>query len=155
MTTAIRIDSLAYHRTIAGLSQRALARQVGVSYQVIRRIEGGEDVGNLPIRILALIAAAVHIDLAKLLGEIGHEPRTEISTKRLSRDQIFLLRRITRGEPVSQQMGHAERTVTLPSLVKTGLVTVESGRPTLTRESANSLRLVSFSDVTAQFDSTQ
>lgn len=139
MTSVIRIDSLAYHRTIAGLSQRALARQVGVSYQVIRRIEGGADVGNLPVRTLALIATAVHIDAKALLSEIRHEPESETLSKRLSRDQIFLLRRINRGEPVSQQMGHAERTVTLPLLIKAGLVTVESGKPKLTQNSHVSL----------------
>lgn len=141
MTGAIRIESLAHHRMSAGLSQRALAKQVGVSYQVIRRIELGRDAGNLPVRTLALISAAVHVELSELMHGLGHEPRPAVSAPRLSRDQIFLLRRISRGEPVSQQMGHAERTVTLPSLIKYGLVTLVSGKPQLTGTCSKALCL--------------
>lgn len=139
MTVAIRIPPLAHHRMSAGLSQRALAKQVGVSYQVIRRIEQGQDTGNIHLRTLVLIATAVHVDLPALLTNLSHEAEPSVRTQRLSRDQVFLLRRIARDEPVSQQMSTVERTITLPSLIKSGLVAIVGGRPALTCATIHSL----------------
>ena len=50
------LPALEQIRTLAGRSQRGLAKTIGVSYQTIRRIELGDDADDLPLRVLAAIA---------------------------------------------------------------------------------------------------
>jgi len=140
MTDTVRLTTLPHHRMTTGISQRTLAKRVGVSYQTIRRLEHGEDAGELPVRIIARIAATLKVDLPTLLADETDAIEVAPSTSRLRRDQVFLLRRIARDEPVSQLMSQAERTTTLPSLIKSGLVTMTSGKPALSSATLHSLQ---------------
>ncbi|RYP86868.1 XRE family transcriptional regulator [Nocardioides guangzhouensis] len=65
MIDATKLRSL---RTDRGYSIRRLADAVGVSYQTIRRLENGDDPGDLPLRVLARIATALGVPPATLLN---------------------------------------------------------------------------------------
>jgi len=54
-------------RRLAGLSQRALARLLGVAPMTMRRIEEGGGHGDLTLRFVARLAEVLGVDLAALL----------------------------------------------------------------------------------------
>lgn len=116
-------------RVRRGLSQRKLAYLAGVNYQVIRRIEAGGDDGNLTLRHLARICEALELDPAQLLTALPTPTMSEIGVDELSIAQARLLRRIQRGDDVRRSLSATERELTLPSLVRRGLVASTHGGP--------------------------
>lgn len=122
--------SLAHHRARAGLSQRKLALLTGLNYQVIRRLEGGGDDGNLTLRDLGRIGETLGIDPRALLSAPAPpDTAPQSSARDLSVAEARLLRRIHRGEDIRRVMTTTERELVLPALLKAGLVEVSPDGP--------------------------
>jgi hypothetical protein len=100
-----------------------------VNYQVIRRIEAGGDDGNLTLRHLSRICEALELDPGQLLTALPSPTMSEVSVDELSITQARLLRRIQRGDDVRRSLSANERELTLPSLVRRGLVSSAHGGP--------------------------
>lgn len=60
-------DALRRIRTDRGLSQRRLAEAIGVDPLTVKRIEGGADAGDLPLRVLEQLAGCLAIGVQDLL----------------------------------------------------------------------------------------
>jgi transcriptional regulator with XRE-family HTH domain len=121
---------LARLRASAGKSQRSLAKACGVSYNVIRRLEAGGTANNVTIGQLDRIATELSCSLADLL-EPSNEIQATESRRELSIAEARLLRRIHRGDNVSNTLSHPERQFHLPALIRTGLISMVNGRPEL------------------------
>lgn len=190
-----------------GLSQRRLAADAGTDALTILRLEDGADGGELPLRVVVRMAAALGVPLADLLprgdensvagvtDQIGaalleHRSlsRTELSAtgnlpaedldsalstlagrlhgtgmalahradtvalvpavttapaepvgRPLDLHQARLLRRIHRGEDVRRKLSRTQRELTLPSLLRAGLVQHDAAGLAVAEDVANSL----------------
>ncbi|MCD4532509.1 helix-turn-helix transcriptional regulator [Nocardioides sp. cx-169] len=179
---ALRVDR--------GYSIRSLAKSAGVDHQTIRRLENGADPGDLPLRVLDRIAAALGVipatllatereveqhDLQRRIGglllsaqgitttavatslatpietveeaipalvdalaeaglTVGRHGDTlrinplelhstaHADTRPMTLNEARLLRRIHRGEDIRRSLSKADRELTLPRLIRTGLV---------------------------------
>jgi transcriptional regulator with XRE-family HTH domain len=60
-------DALRRIRTDRGLSQRRLAEAIGVDPLTVKRIEGGADPGDLPLRVLEQLAGCLAVPVQDLL----------------------------------------------------------------------------------------
>jgi transcriptional regulator with XRE-family HTH domain len=123
----INANTLRHHRTMAGLSQRGLARAAGLGPLGIKRIEDGADAGRLPLAVVSRIADAVGVTIDQLLDQVpatagGTSATTLPNPEPLSYNQATLLRRIQRGEDITRRLTRADRELTLPSMLKAGLV---------------------------------
>jgi transcriptional regulator with XRE-family HTH domain len=123
---------LARLRASAGKSQRSLAKACGVSYNVIRRLEAGGTANNVTIGQLDRIATELSCSLADLL-EPSNEVQATESRRELSIAEARLLRRIHRGDNVSNTLSHPERQFHLPALIRMGLISMVNGRPETSR----------------------
>lgn len=126
--SAPTLAHLARLRASAGESQRSLAKACGVSFNVIRRLEAGGTASHLTIGQLDRIATELSCGLADLLEPSSDsqavEPRRELSIA-----EARLLRRIHRGDNVSNTLSHLERQFHLPALIRMGLISMVNGRP--------------------------
>lgn len=131
-------------RTELGLSQRQLAKHVGVNRETIRRLERGADPSRLTLAVLGRLAGALRVTPSELLTE-GAERTThlqdpmELNPAPLDHNAARLLRRIHRGEDVRRTMSRSERELILPQLVRQGLITLRAGAPQLAPLAASSL----------------
>lgn len=133
----INADIVLARRTQRGLSQRQLAKHAGVSYMTISRMEDGADSSNLPLSVLGRLAAALDADPAELLtpngrtgpGSSTSSPMSSMAAHdhiRLDHNAARLLRKIHRGNDIRRTMSRADRDLTLPALVNSGLVTIDN-----------------------------
>ena len=115
-------------RTERGLSQRGLARLVGVNAMTIHRIEHGSDTSALSLAVLGRLADALDVDPADLLlgrpatGANTVPPPANLDPVPLDHNAARLLRRIHRGDDIRRTMTRAEREITLPELINRCLV---------------------------------
>jgi transcriptional regulator with XRE-family HTH domain len=118
----INANHLRRARLLAGVSQRAVARHAGVSYQTIRRLENGDSADALPLGVLRKIASGVGIPLCALLcDENTMADPTDLATSdetTLDIAQATLLRRIHRGQRITKTLTSTERKFVLPSLIR-------------------------------------
>lgn len=133
-------------RADRGLSQGRLAKLAGVNPQTIKRLEDGADGSELPLAVLGRLANALQVEPAALLRPSdGSRTRREISEPQtldpsgLDYNAAKLLRRIHRGEDIRRTMTRTERQLTLPSLIKRGLVTMTNKGAVLTSLASESL----------------
>lgn len=137
----INAERLVGMRVRRGLSQRRLAFDVGVNYQVIRRLESGGDAGNLTLRHLARLCQALEVTPLELLAEEHPFDAPATAPDELTIAQARLLRRIQRGDDVRRDMSSVDRELILPSLIHRSLVATPPGRrPTLTSNASLDLR---------------
>lgn len=123
----INANTLRHHRTMAGLSQRGLAKAAGLGPLGIKRIEDGADAGRLPLAVVSRIADAVGVTIDQLLDQsptpAGAASGIAIPDPApLTYHQAKLLRRLQRGEDFTRRLTRADRELTLPSMLKAGLV---------------------------------
>lgn len=123
----INPSTLRHRRTLAGLSQRGLARVAGLGPLGIKRIEDGADAGRLPLAVVGRIADAVGVTINQLLAEPPN-PTSSASDVGLAEPQPLtyhqakLLRRLQRGEDIIRRLTGTDRELTIPSMLKAGLV---------------------------------
>lgn len=194
-------------RLQGGLSQRRLAAAAGTDALTILRLEDGADGGELPLRVVVRMAAALGVPPADLLpggdencvAEVTHQigaallehrslSRTDLSAignlpvedldsalitlagrlhgtgmvlahradtvallpavtsapaelvgRPLNLHQARLLRRIHRGEDVRRKLSRTQRELTLPSLLRAGLVHPDTAGLAVAEDVASSL----------------
>lgn len=122
--TTVTIPNLALLRVLAGTSQRSLARQSGVGYQTIRRIEAGDNAGQLQLLTLQKIATALTVSLAELLAGSIFQPQPIECASPLNLSDYRLLKKIEQGQTTTATLTNEQRRISLPRLVSCGLVTV-------------------------------
>ena len=124
-------------RTERGLSQRQLAKHAGVSYMTISRMENGADTSHLPLSVLGRLAEALVLEPADLLvsrraafdSSIVGPTKSDVGSLNeapLDHNSARLLRKIHRGDDIRRTMSRADRELTLPALINSGLVTVDT-----------------------------
>ena len=124
----INPSTLRTARTTAGLSQRRLAREVGLNYQVIRRLEAGGDDSNLTLRDLKNISRCLQTTAAGLLTTAAPTPPPHLTgDTELTADQAHLLRQIQKGNDVRRTLTTISREIHLPHLLRTGVLAVSDG----------------------------
>jgi len=139
----INAVALSQTRTERGLSQRKLAKLVGLNFQVIRRLEMGGDDGNLTLRDFDQLCRSLDVPPTALLQDPSTrtgdtDPRTD--AVELDLGQARLLRRIQLGEDVRRSLSTDEQQLVLPTLCRLGLVRTErGGRLTMTPQGAADL----------------
>lgn len=119
----IHPNTLRQHRTLAGLSQRGLAKAAGLGPLGIKRIEDGADAGRLPLAVVGRIADAVGVTIDQLLDQPpapagGTSGTTPPNPEPLTYNQAKLLRRLHRGEDITRRMTRTDRALILPSLAR-------------------------------------
>jgi transcriptional regulator with XRE-family HTH domain len=129
----IDADLVLQRRTLAGLSQRRLAKLVGVNAMTIQRLEHGADTSDLPLAVLGRLADALDLEPADLLRPRTppspadeQTPEVTIDSEPLDHNAAKLLRRVHRGEDVRRHLSQVDREITLPRLVNRGLVEVHA-----------------------------
>jgi transcriptional regulator with XRE-family HTH domain len=112
-----------------GLSQRQLAKAIGVDPLTVQRLEAGADPGDLPLRVLARITEALAVAPAELLqttttsrASRGLNRATGSTARPLRLDQAKLLWRVHRGEDIRRRLSNAQRELVLPALLRDGLL---------------------------------
>jgi transcriptional regulator with XRE-family HTH domain len=125
----INPTTLRHHRTLAGLSQRGLAKAAGLGPLGIKRIEDGADAGRLPLAVVGRMADAVGVTIDQLLDQPpapagGTSGTTLPNPEPLTYNQAKLLRRLHRGEDITRRMTRADRELTLPSMMRQGVIDV-------------------------------
>ena len=120
---AIELASLRDHRFMAGLSQRQLAKEAGIGFQTIRRLELHGDAGTVTLTVLARIATALGTTMPALL-DCEQPPKTRPSPgpASLTISDARLLRKIATTPNAAATLSRTEREITLPRLLRTGLI---------------------------------
>lgn len=120
--------ALSEARIYAGLSQRELARRVGLGYQTIRRIELGAFSGNLTLKNLGDIAEKLRVAPVSLLEMHTPAPREVVyDTDELTVAEARLLRGLQTGRRSTRSLSRAERELHLPRLHRAGLLAAAEG----------------------------
>jgi transcriptional regulator with XRE-family HTH domain len=120
--------ALLHHRTLAGYSQRKLAKLAGVNAMTIKRLEDGADASELPLGVLGRIASALALKPGQLLTDANPCEGTaadstgQLDESPLDHNAARLLRRIHRGDDVPRTMSRVERELVLPNLIRRGIV---------------------------------
>lgn len=142
----INADTVLAQRTQRGLSQRQLAKHVGVSYATISRMENGSDTSDLPLSVLGRLAAALELEPGALLcatqstiGMSSDTPTQHPDEAPLHHSAACLLRKIHRGDDIRKTMSRSDRELTLPTLAKSGFVIVEPCGVRIAESLANAL----------------
>ena len=127
----INPETLATLRQQSGLSQRKLAKLIGLNYQVIRRIEAGGDCGNLTLRDLARLAGCLDCAPTDLLNVNvpASRPAEPLGGKEMDVAQARLLRRLQRGADVRTTLSGIQRETILPALMRRQLIAASSTSP--------------------------
>ena len=133
------LPALQQIRTLAGRSQRGLAKSAGVSYQTIRRIELGGDAGDLPLRVLDGIATILGTTLPELLSGANPSVAVPATKGRVNLAHARLLRDIATNPRAAATMSKTQRELILPQLIRSGLVVVAGGLPQLNARTIKSL----------------
>lgn len=118
-------------RTEQGFSQRQLAKLTGVNRETIRRLEHGADPSRLPLAVVNRLAAALDTPLPVLLATAPTTTDERLGDANVDPDPLGynaarLLRRIHRGEDIRRTMTRTDRELTLPNLMRRGLVVARS-----------------------------
>lgn len=145
----INAAQLRHHRTVAGLSQRKLAKLAGLGPLGIHRLEAGSDGSRLPLGVVTRIAAALDTSVDQLIDTpetaappVAAEPVTALTPPRpLDTNQARLLRRLHRGDDIRRTLTKADRELTLPALLRAGFITHETAQPTLAHAVHTSLAM--------------
>lgn len=62
------INKLAYQRSLAGMTQQALANAAGINIRQVQKIEYGEyDIANTTVRIVLALAKALNCEVEDLM----------------------------------------------------------------------------------------
>ena len=139
MSTPLPLKNLAMLRQRNGLSQRQLAHNTGIGYQIIRRLEAENDAGHLNLKTITRLTEELNCTIEQLLGSKAVDtPASEVQTK-LSTAQLKLLRRIHRGDYNSATLTQQDRQVNLPALINKKLLEIVAGQPRPTSDVLNSL----------------
>jgi transcriptional regulator with XRE-family HTH domain len=113
---------LRHARILAGLSQRELAKRVGLNYQIIRRAELDRPTPSITLRELAKLADKLGISPATLLQTPTSSSRGAVyDTDELSVSEARLLRGLETGRRSTRSLTRVEREVHLPRLRRQGL----------------------------------
>jgi len=126
-------------RMLAGLSQRQLCKLAGIGPLGVKRIEDGADASRLPLHVVGRIAAALGVQIADLIDNpargaaLPDVTTSAASTTDVGLDlnQARLLRRLHRGENIQHSLTRADRELTLPNLIRSGVVVLHAGQPSL------------------------
>ena len=135
----INATRLRHHRTAAGLSQRKLAKLAGLGPLGIHRLEAGSDGSRLPFGVVIRIAAALDTSIDQLLDApdaaarpVAVDPVDAFKPPvQLDANQARLLRRLHRGDDRRRTLTKADRALTLPALLRSGVITQDTDHPTL------------------------
>lgn len=136
---SISLPRLQHHRVLAGQSQRQLAKNAGVSYQNIRRLESGGNAAELPLGVLANIAAALDITIADLLANTPPRATPDSTNTRVTLTQARLLRAIATKPTAAATLSKEDRELTLPALLRAGWIVTADGRVDLHPDTAAAL----------------
>jgi transcriptional regulator with XRE-family HTH domain len=110
-------------RVLAGLSQRELAKRVGLNYQVIRRAELGRPTPSITLKELGKLADKLGISPAALLQTHTPPPRPDTyDAEELTVAEARLLRGLQTGRRSSRSLSRVERELTLPRLQRENLL---------------------------------
>lgn len=133
-------------RTLAGLSQRRLSKLAGIGPVGIKRLEDGASGSRLPLQVVGRIAAALDVEIGDLIAAPGRSNAVAIapsaavgSVEILDVNQARLLRRIHLGDDVRRRLRKVDRELTLPNLLRDGLVGLDRGIPRLAARTSASL----------------
>lgn len=114
--------ALAEARILAGLSQRELARRVGINYQIVRRAEIGRPTPSLKLEEFVRIAEVLGVAPVALLQTHTSVPRVAVhDTEELTASEARLLRGLQTGRRSARSLTRVEREVHLPRLRRQGL----------------------------------
>ena len=137
---AIELASLRDHRLMAGLSQRQLAKEAGIGFQTIRRLELHGDAGTVTLTVLARISTALGTTMPALLhGEQPSETRPSPGPASLTISDARLLRKIATTPNAAATLSRTEREITLPRLLRSGLIANLDDRLCLHPDTAEAL----------------
>lgn len=141
----IHPDTLRLNRTLTGLSQRKLSKIAGLSPLGIKRIEDGGNAAELPLAVVARIADAINVTINDLLEKPAAPPSplddSRTATQTLNFQQAQLLRLIEAGRLSTRNLTRSQREMTLPSLIRLGLVDVTPSGPACAPAVSHSLAL--------------
>lgn len=119
----ISATALEHARIGAGLSQRELAKRVGLNYQVIRRTEIGRPPRSLRLEEFLRLASVLAVAPAALLQTHAPAPLPVVyDTEELTAAEARLLRGLQTGRRTTRSLGRAERELHLPRLTRAGLI---------------------------------
>lgn len=149
----INAELVLARRTERGMSQRQLAKHVGVSYMTISRMENGSDTADLPLSVVGRLAEILGLDPPELLrGRVQHDTgrlpsgdgnaQGDFDAAPLRLDSARLLRRIHRGDDIRRTMSNTDRQLILPALINARLVVMTAAGARLDPAIANGLSLL-------------
>ena len=127
--TSLTLPGVAYYRTMAGISQRSLARTIGVSFQTIRRIEQGGNAGQLPFEVVCAAATALNTTVPELMSSNPSMARDMSPYEELTYPEARLLYRLTQSPGPVRTISRQDREITLPKLLAKGHVILINGQP--------------------------
>lgn len=127
--TSLALPGVAYHRTMAGISQRSLAKTIGVSYQTIRRIEKGGNAGQLPLEVVCAAATALNTTVPELMSSSASRASDMPPYEELTYPEARLLYRLTQAPGHARTLSRQDREITLPKLLAKGHVILINGQP--------------------------
>lgn len=120
------LTNLSRLRTQAGLSQRALAKTCGVSFNVIRRLEAKGDADHISLGTLSKIAAALSCEMLDLVEPVKESP-PPAAPRELAPHEAALLRRVHRGDGSTRTLSTQQRQFVVPALIRMGLLETDAG----------------------------
>ena len=125
----MQLASLRDHRLMAGLSQRQLAKEAGIGFQTIRRLELHGDEGTVTLAVLARIARALGTTIPALLdSQPPSQGRPNQGASSLTISDAQLLRNAATTPKAAATLSRTEREITLPRLLSAELVATHNGR---------------------------
>jgi transcriptional regulator with XRE-family HTH domain len=123
------LPGVAPRRILAGISQRELAKRIGVSYQTVRRIEQGRSAGRIPFSVICAIAQVLDATVDELHSVALANVTPAHSHEELSYPEARLLFQLGSSPTTCRSLSHQDRTITLPKLLAKGHVVVVDGQP--------------------------
>lgn len=115
--------ALSEARILAGLSQRELAKRVGLNYQIIRRAELGQPTPSITLKELGKLAEKLDITAAALLQTPTPAPQSAAyDTEELTVAEARLLRGLQTGRRSTRSLSRTERELLLPRLQRANLI---------------------------------
>lgn len=139
MTSAV-LPGVARRRILAGMSQRGLAKRIGVSYQTVRRIEQGHSAERLPFAVICALAQTLGTTVDELHRFTPAIVTTTECLEELSYPEAALLFRLATNPTACRSLSHQDRAITLPKLLAKGHVVVAGGQPRAAPEVISALQ---------------